>query len=87
MELENFTLPQEFDGKISLYIKTLLTYNKTHNICGARVEKEALENIYDSIFALNFLDFEPKNAIDIGSGAGFPAIALAIALQNCNFSL
>jgi 16S rRNA (guanine527-N7)-methyltransferase len=65
----------------------LLSYNKTHNITGARDKAQIFENIEDSLFPLRFLPSLPTSAIDIGSGAGFPAIPLAMALPECSFIL
>ncbi|MFK0359179.1 16S rRNA (guanine(527)-N(7))-methyltransferase RsmG, partial [Campylobacter coli] len=45
------------------------------------------ENIFGSIKILDFCDFsKAKNIADIGSGAGFPAVFLALLLQS-NFHL
>ena len=73
--------------KIKTFANLLLSYNKIHNISGAKNIDDINENIIDSIYALKYFDFVPKSAIDIGSGAGFPAIVLAIALENCEFTL
>ena len=45
-------------------------------------------HILDSLTALKVLrESEPRRAADIGSGAGFPGIPLAIYMENCRFSL
>jgi 16S rRNA (guanine527-N7)-methyltransferase len=66
----------------------ILEYNKTHNITGAKTRQAVFDNIEDSIYPLNFLHVEDiKQAIDIGSGAGFPGLLLALAMPNTHFTL
>lgn len=73
--------------KIETFCNLLLYFNKTHNISGNKSKKDVMENIYDSIYPIRFLKTPIKNAIDIGSGAGFPAIVLALALRDTDFKL
>ena len=64
----------------------LLEWNLTHNLSGATTEKEVMAQVFDSVYPLSFLDcFE--SVMDIGSGAGFPAIPLAAARPNTHFTL
>ncbi|MDR0762190.1 MAG: 16S rRNA (guanine(527)-N(7))-methyltransferase RsmG [Campylobacteraceae bacterium] len=85
--LNGFSLPNCFEQSAQSFAKTLLLYNKTHNITGAKNMADIQENIYDSIYPLQFLESNPKNAIDIGSGGGFPAVILALAVPSCHFTL
>ena len=81
-------LPPYFWEKVDSFIDLLLTYNKTHNITGAKTKESALKNIEDSIYPLEFLDLSSiKNSIDIGSGAGFPSLILALVLPQVHFGL
>jgi 16S rRNA (guanine527-N7)-methyltransferase len=80
-------LDEAYEAKADEFAKALLAYNRIHNISGARDVKSVWENIYDSVYALKFLPRPPKSAIDIGSGAGFPGILLALALPECHFEL
>ncbi len=68
------------------YIKLLMQWNFIHNLTSFNSEKEIRENIEDSIYPISFMEF-PKKVIDIGSGAGFPAIFLAMKLPNTHFFL
>lgn len=72
--------------RLESYTNILLEWNKTHNLTGAKNHHEVYENIIDSIYPLRFL---PKidTCIDIGSGAGFPALVLACTLMECSFHL
>lgn len=72
--------------KLDLYCKTLLEWNRIHNLSGVSTKEEILENINDSLEALEFTPpFE--TACDIGSGAGFPGLILAIAKSSSRFLL
>lgn len=78
--LNAYPLPTDFVSKVEAYSALLLTYNKTHNISGAKTTHAVRENILDSLYPLLFMETWPKRCIDIGSGAGFPGIPLALAL-------
>ena len=83
---DNIELNQKFYILCEKYISYLLKYNKVHNITGAKDEINVIENIYDSIFPLPYLDL-PKTVLDIGTGAGFPALILAFALPKSQIYL
>ncbi len=72
--------------KKDLYIKYLLEWNKIHKLTNYKTKIEIEENIFDSIYPIKFLP-EIKTVLDVGSGAGFPAIFLAIAMPNVKFIL
>jgi 16S rRNA (guanine527-N7)-methyltransferase len=86
-KIADFHLPNFFEQAVEKFTETLLLYNKTHNITGAKNKTDIQENIYDSIYPLQFLKNRPKSAIDIGSGGGFPAVILALAMPSCHFML
>lgn len=71
-----------------VFIDLILKYNKVHNITGAKDKAAVIENIEDSIYPIKFLPIEDiKTAIDIGTGAGFPGLILAMELPNIHFTL
>ncbi len=63
--------------KFDKFTALLLEWNKVHNLTGARTIQEIKLNIEDSLYPTNFID-EPKSILDVGTGAGFPALILAI---------
>lgn len=69
---------REFHRKISIYEQLFLHYKKIHNIS----KTQSLEyEILDSLKILDFCDFScVENVVDVGSGAGFPAVFLALIL-------
>jgi len=72
----------EFDDlfyeRIEKFISLLLQWSKVHNLTGAKSKTEIEANIVDSIYPLKFInDF--GSLADIGTGAGYPGMILAIA--------
>ena len=51
------------------------------------VEEFYDKHFYDSIFVIDSFDFKNKVVMDLGSGAGFPGIPLAIVLKDTTFYL
>ncbi|KIM03431.1 MAG: 16S rRNA methyltransferase [Sulfurovum sp. AS07-7] len=64
----------------------LLEWNKIHNLTGAKDKKSVYENIIDAIYPVSFIDF-PKSILDVGTGAGFPGLVLAIVKEESHFTL
>lgn len=82
------TLPKNFLSNIDNFTILLLKYNQTHNITGAKTKEAVLKNVEDSIYPLTFLETSSlKKAIDVGTGAGFPGLLLALALPDVHFTL
>lgn len=81
-------LPSSFEEKSTQFCDLILSYNKTHNITGAKTKEAVFSNIEDSIYPLTFLHVKDiKEAIDVGSGAGFPGLLLALAMPETHFTL
>ncbi len=83
---DKIDLPDNFFYNIQKYKEHLFKWNKIHNITGARDEKTLNHFIYDSVFPVSFLP-KTKNLLDIGTGAGFPGMILAIALPDTQVTL
>lgn len=79
-------LGDEVAQKLEMYATRLLEWNTIHNLSGASTLDSVKENIIDSLYPLRFVD-EFASCLDIGSGGGFPAIVLAIALPQVRFIL
>lgn len=70
--------------RIQRYKILLEKYNRIHNLTQI---KNIDENIKDSLKILNFVNFtKATNIVDVGSGAGFPALFLSFVLDS-NFHL
>ena len=85
LELET-ELPENLFYNIQKYKEHLFAWNKIHNLTGARDEKTMDEFIYDSIYPITFLP-KVKNLLDIGTGAGFPGLILAMGLPQTEVTL
>jgi len=83
---DNIKLPENFFYNIQKYKELLFKWNKVHNLTGAKDENTIDEFIYDSIYPISFLA-KTKNLLDIGTGAGFPGIILAIGLPDTRVTL
>lgn len=83
---EGIELPEDFFYNIQKYKEHLFKWNKIHNLTGAKDEKTIDAFIYDAVFPISFLP-KIQNLLDIGTGAGFPGMILALALPQTKVTL
>lgn len=85
----NITVTDEQYGKFSTYSDMLVEYNSHCNLTAiSDAEGISLKHFYDSVFP--FTDIEIKdgaNIIDVGTGAGFPSVPLAIMKSDIKITL
>lgn len=75
-------------NKALRYLELIVDYNSHTNITAIREEKAIIEKHFlDSLLLQQFLKEEDKKLIDIGTGAGFPGMILAIFNEDKNFTL
>lgn len=73
--------------KIDSFISELLLFNARFDLINAKTTSEIIvRHIFDSLVAIKFFE-KGETIADIGSGAGFPGIALAIFLPEKQFTL
>jgi len=81
LDLEGITLDNEIIIKLEGFASLLNEWNQIHNLTGAKTIDAIYVNIVDSLFPLTFIE-KPKTLLDVGTGAGFPGLVLAIALPH-----
>ncbi len=83
---DKIVLPDTFADHISRFKAHLFKWNKVHNLTGVKNEAELDHFIYDALYPVSFLP-QLKSALDIGTGAGFPGLILAMALPDTQITL
>ena len=79
LDSEKITLENETIVKLENFASLLHEWNQIHNLTGAKTIDAIYTNIVDSLFPLTFME-TPATLLDVGTGAGFPGLVLAIAL-------
>jgi len=82
----NIPVPENFFYNIQKYKEHLMKWNKIHNLTGAKNEVTIDSFIYDALYPVSFLP-KRKTLMDIGTGAGFPGMILALALPDTQVTL
>jgi 16S rRNA (guanine527-N7)-methyltransferase len=85
-EQDGINLPPNFFHNIQKYKEYLFAWNKIHNLTGAKDEATIDSFIYDALFPISFLP-PVKNLLDLGTGAGFPGLILAMGLPQTEVTL
>ena len=71
---------------IKIFINELLKANKKHNFISKSTENVIWHrHVLDSAQLVKFIDFSKGSLSDLGSGAGFPGLILALFNKNKNF--
>ena len=74
--------------KLKSFSQSLLIANKRHNFISKNTEKDIWQrHILDSAQLIKLIDFKKGSLADLGSGAGFPGMVLAIFNTNLNFKV
>ena len=86
--LEEFGLTNEQISKFQRYLDLLLEWNAKFNLT-AITDKDEIEekHFIDSIELIKYFDVKNKTLLDVGSGAGFPGIPLAIVEPSLSVTL
>lgn len=74
--------------QFEIYYQSLMEKNKVMNLTAITdMEEVVKKHFVDSIVLLNYISLDGLSVIDVGTGAGFPGIPLAIMCPNTNFML
>ena len=81
LEEHNLQFDDKFYAECNVFIRLLQQWGKVHNLSGRLSREDIEENILDSIYPLSFID-KYESFADIGTGAGYPGLILAIAQRD-----
>jgi 16S rRNA (guanine527-N7)-methyltransferase len=77
---ERFNVSRESFGRLHIYVRLLLAWQKKVNLIGPSTEPEIwTRHIADSLQLLALLPDNTNAIADLGSGAGLPGLVLAIS--------
>ena len=73
--------------RLEIFKNLLLDYNKKFNLISKNTEKSVwFRHILDSAQLMNFINTNyEKQLVDLGTGAGFPGLIIALLNKNPNF--
>jgi 16S rRNA (guanine527-N7)-methyltransferase len=75
-------------ARLKLHYELLTRWNKVLSLTSVRTLEQAVERHYcESVFAACHLPEGPASIADVGSGAGFPGIPIAIVRPDCSVVL
>lgn len=89
VESLNINLTEDMLNKLRLYANTLISYNEHTNLTSiTELDQIYLKHFYDSLTLTKVIDLTKVNTlIDIGTGAGFPGMVIAICFPNLQVTL
>ena len=72
--------------KLKIFTNNLISANKKHNFISKSTEANIWHrHVLDSAQLVKFIDFSKSSLSDLGSGAGFPGLVIAIFNENKDF--
>ncbi len=84
----NIDITEELFLKLDKYKELLIEWNQKFNLTTIIEEKDIyLKHFFDSLYLSTECNFDDKKICDIGTGAGFPGMVLAIVFNKGNFTL
>ncbi len=83
---EKISVSDEVIETLERFALLLHEWNQVHNLTGAKTVAAIYDNIIDALYPLTFIQI-PQTLLDVGTGAGFPGLVLAIALPDTDVVL
>ena len=81
LESNDLEFNDKFYEDCEVFTKLLRQWGQVHNLTGSLQIHDINENILDSVYPLKFIEKHDSFA-DIGTGAGYPGLILAMALRD-----
>jgi 16S rRNA (guanine527-N7)-methyltransferase len=82
----DFEFNKLFYDRVGQFVTLLQQWGKIHNLTAQLQTNQIYNNIVDSIYPLKFID-SFSHCVDVGTGAGYPGMILAIANPNIDITL
>ena len=87
-DLSDLSLTNQMIRRFSIFYEMLIETNKSMNLTAITdMEAVVLKHFIDSVMLSKYFDLSECSVIDVGTGAGFPGIPLAIFYSNAEFVL
>ena len=85
--IEEYECKSKIIKKLKIYREILLDYNKKFNLIAKSTENQIwCRHILDSAQLIKFIEMNDNQSLsDLGSGAGFPGLVIALFNQNPKF--
>ena len=88
LEILGLSLPEERQEKLCAFARAMLRQNEVMNLTAITEETQVAKlHLLDSLTVLCCADLKEKSLIDVGCGAGFPGVPLAIACPEAKITL
>ncbi|WP_064616360.1 16S rRNA (guanine(527)-N(7))-methyltransferase RsmG [Streptobacillus moniliformis] len=88
LKLSNIDISEDKLDKLIIYLEMLIEKNKVMNLTAIRDGKDMIEKHFiDALLLTKIIRSEEKTLIDLGTGAGFPGLVLAVYYPDKNFLL
>lgn len=81
IESNDLKFDDKFYEDCEVFTKLLRQWGQIHNLTGSLQIDDINENILDSVYPLKFIN-KHESFADIGTGAGYPGLILAMALRD-----
>lgn len=86
--LDELNIDSESLDKLEIFANFVLEENEKYNLTAITNEEEfVIKHFYDCLVLKKFFNLDGLKVMDVGSGAGFPGIPLAIVNKNTTFYL
>jgi len=88
LHLWNIDISNEQLHMFEEYFEMLISWNEKINLTAITdIEGVTYKHFLDSLSIMKYVDLSNKSLLDVGTGAGFPGIPLAIMNSDCKISL